>query len=76
MSDAPKPYGYCATLLVGDKSMVGQPIGKPTIKVIHRKGPRSACERAAKLTRKLISIESIEPCTEEQYIRAFGEGRM
>ena len=74
-----KPFGYEATMLVRKVTQIGTgPLARTEVELlekrVHRRGPASKVRYAAKLTRGMQRILSIEPYTKEQWIRVFGNG--
>ena len=62
--------GYDVTFEVLVTSMLTKTIQK------HWRGTQGACRRKAYLTCGYVRIVTMEPVTAEQWIRAYGDGRM
>lgn len=62
-----KPFGYDVEILCD---------GMPLRRMFHWRGTEAACRRRARLQSTFREIVSIAPLTRDQWVRAYGLGRM
>jgi hypothetical protein len=70
MSESAVAFGHSATIEVRDRE------GRFVTKEIKRVGPRRVVERAARLTTGFVRVVDVTEHDRDEYVRAFGWGKM